>query len=135
MLQEKLGAIEENFKIKFHDYARGDDTILIASGFGLGLGLMDVLTRIRYFIDIDNYRHETIDWECVGVLISLAEPKAIFLAGWYTIDDRKSMQNLKKGFLPHTKVVEYLGNDKRELSTFIIAASEKLFENSVLQKI
>ncbi len=105
--------------LKINDYDRPGAGLLITSGFGLGLGLMDVLLRVRYFCDIDNHRDELLDWECEGVNLSFdGRFTHILLAGWFTIDKSNHFKKLASGILLPKLI--YVGGEN--LSEFIAQA-------------
>lgn len=91
--------VEREFSIQIHDYDRPGYGLLIASGFGLGMALMDILPQCRYFFDIDNYRNNQIDWECLGIRLSFAGLRQIILVGWFTVDSSTNFDNLARGIL------------------------------------
>lgn len=69
--------------ITAHDFERAGDGILITSGFGLGLALMDEISSLRYFFDVDDYRGREIPWETLGVCLSFSGAKAVVFSGWF----------------------------------------------------
>lgn len=103
--------------IEIFNYQRRTSQMLITSGCGLGLGLMDILPSVSYWFDLDTYRHELIDWETFGINIYFAGITHLILAGWATIDTPKSLMKIHKGFLG--KKYFYLGGQKQTLQQFI----------------
>jgi hypothetical protein len=79
--------IASYFGFQLHDYKRSGDAVLIASGSGLMMTVMDAVPRFSYCIDVDNYRHITnrvpqlvsaLDLNCNLALIGIA--------GWFSVD-------------------------------------------------
>ena len=114
MLGERVFALKTNFGIDLVDYGRDGRGILFSSGCGIGMALMDVLPAMRWFCDIDQYRHQAIDWECVGVVLGRANPEPLVLAGWFTIDRPTAFWNLRRGALNFpVEILTYSGGYDR----------------------
>ena len=101
--------IANYFGFQLHDYSRTGDAVLIASGSGLMMAIMDAVPRFRYCIDVDNYRHITsrvpelisaIDLNCNQTLLGIA--------GWFSVD---APDQLCKGIskIKQTGYVAYSG--------------------------
>lgn len=95
MLVEKLRAW---FGVDFIDYGRDAPELLISSGAGIAMGLMDTVRSLGYMVDIDMYRSRAdVDWECLGVLIGLHRPRRIVMCGWFTIDKPVNFNAIERG--------------------------------------
>jgi len=106
-------------RVEFIDYERDGTGVIVCSGSGIGMGLMDVLTECRYLIDLDTYRTDkTIDWECIAVILSLrVKPSVVVMAGWFTIDEPLAFNRFERGVLVPKFV--YRGGGVESLSDFI----------------
>lgn len=98
MLESKIQAIKDLFDVEFIDYGKGD-SILITSGAGIGMALMDVLLNVRYLLDIDSYRFNFIDWESIGAILSAAKPKKIIFAGWFSLDKFDNINKIAESII------------------------------------
>lgn len=102
--------IAKYFGFDLIDYERQGDSVLIASGAGVMMAVMDAVPRFRYCIDIDSYRSIT---SRVPQLISALDLNCNFgiigIAGWFSIDEPKALQEgISK--IKRTKCVSYSGN-------------------------
>lgn len=120
-----LHMAERAFCIEFVDYKRPGDCIVIGSGSGLTMATMDVITRARYMIDVDCYRGNTIDWECVGLFVDFARPAAIFMVGWFTIDTPDVFDQFCRG-AKTAPLLRYEGGGGTTLRDFYEAANQLL---------
>lgn len=118
MLGETIQKIERGFGIEFVDYEREGEGVLITSGAGIGMAMMDTLPWLRYMIDLDSYRFKMIDWEAVAVLLSVHKPKAIVMVGWFTIDRPRAFEAFIKGVID-TPLFVYRGGESQTLGEFI----------------
>lgn len=108
----RISSAEKNFGVAFHDYNRpGQTGILLSSGCGIGLALMDECQNLNYFVDIDNYRFKNIDWECLLITLSAANPSVIVLAGWHSIDRPKAFEDATKGIVNNVCLIRYIGGE------------------------
>ena len=86
-------ALAQYFGFELHDYKRAGDSILIASGSGLMMAIMDAVPRFRWCIDIDSHRDIT---HRVPTLMSALDIncqfKAIAVAGWFSVDKPHTLQ-------------------------------------------
>ncbi len=106
------------FDVELIDYERSGDGIVLSSGAGIGVALMDVLTHCRYFIDIDLYRNKSIDWEAVGILLSMKCKTSIVAAGWFSFDSSSNFDAFCRGVVACT-LYRYEGGRDVMLSEFI----------------
>jgi hypothetical protein len=118
MLAARIDNSISNFGVEFADYGRQSTGILLSSGCGIGMALMDVCLELNYFVDIDSYRFKPVDWESLMVTLSVAKPQVIVLAGWYTIDRPLSMEAAARGCIDKNSLVWYEGG-KKDLSEAI----------------
>lgn len=86
-------ALAQYFGFDLHDYKRAGDSLLIASGCGLMMAVMDSVPRFRWCIDIDSHREiahrvptfmSALDLNC--------QFKAIGVAGWFSVDTPHALQ-------------------------------------------
>jgi hypothetical protein len=103
-------ALAKYFGFDLIDYKRQGDSVLIASGAGIMMSIMDVVPRFKYCIDIDSYRQIN---NRVPQLISALDLNCslgiIGIAGWFSIDKPKALQEgISK--IKKTKCVSYSGN-------------------------
>lgn len=91
-----------------HNYKRAGDGVLICSGSGLMMALMDAVPRFNYCIDIDNHRDITtrvpnlmaaLDLNCNLTLMGVA--------GWFSVDTPDALIDGMQR-VHHTQVVSYL---------------------------
>jgi hypothetical protein len=126
MLANVIERIKDGFGVEFVDYSREGNAVLITSGCGIGMAIMDALPDIRYFVDIDDYRNSSIDWEAIAVMLACAKPSAIFLTGSFSLDSPSVFNPIKQGAI-NTTVLIYLANDlKHSLAKFINTAHRVL---------
>lgn len=115
-MQGRVRAIERHFGVALHDFERPGSGVLFSSGCGIGLALMDACPRLRFFVDVDSYRAQAIDWESLGVIVRAGEPEIVVLAGWFTIDRPVTFEKLKRGL---GACVEYSGGGRVPLADLI----------------
>lgn len=125
-----LDKINSAFKIEFVDYERDGTGVVVSSGCGIGMGLMDVLTECRYFIDLDTYRTSLIDWEAVAVCVSVRRPSKIVMAGWFTIDRPLAFDRFIRGVVDVPLFV-YRGGVDVSLSEFVTCVKDFKNLNSI----
>lgn len=106
------------FGVELIDYGRSGSGMVLASGCGLGLALMDVVERCRWFVDVDRYRFAAVDWEAVGVHLSLNGVSEFILAGWFTIDVPRAFDAFERGIV-RGKVSRYEGGKEVSLEEFL----------------
>jgi hypothetical protein len=103
-------ALAKYFGFNLIDYDRQGDSVLIASGAGIMMAIMDAVPRFKYCIDIDSYRQinsrvpqliNALDLNCnLGI---------IGIAGWFSIDKPEALQEgINK--IKKTRCVSYSGN-------------------------
>jgi hypothetical protein len=107
------------------DYDRSGDSILIASGSGLMMAIMDVCPRFKYCIDIDNFREIA---NRIPQLISAfdlnCEVNIIGIAGWFSIDNPEQLIIAQKK-IKQSECIAYSGgynyfiNENHTLKEFI----------------
>lgn len=90
--------IEELFGVVFTDYGRSGAGVLLSSGCGIGLALMDVLPEFSWYVDMDNYRYKPVDWEAIAVILS-ADADEFLLAGWFTFDAPIGFDRFQRGVI------------------------------------
>jgi hypothetical protein len=105
-------AIAKYFGFDLIDYERQGDSILIASGAGVMMTIMDVVPRFKYCVDIDSYRHiNNRVPQLINALDLNCNLAVIGIAGWFTIDTplvlQEGINKIKKA-----KCVSYSGNYK-----------------------
>jgi len=108
--------VNEYFGVEFIDYEREGRGILISSGCGIGMALMDVLSDCRYFVDTDRYRHRSIDWSAVAAILALSDSYLV-LAGWFSFDKAQIFDDIERSF--RGKVWRYEGGNAHSLSDFL----------------
>lgn len=118
MLAECFEKIAKYFEVTFFNYNRPSTGVLLSSGCGIGMALMDVCPQLNWFLDVDTYRFKQVDWESIAVIISARKPTLVVTAGWFTIDTPKALNEFKKGVI-ETKLVEYAGGGSKTLSDLI----------------
>ncbi len=118
MLVEKIQRINKLFGVEFHDYERRGNSVLITSGFGINMALMDIFKDLRFTIDVDSYRGILIDWESIAVCIAAAKPTRVLLAGLFIIDHPEIFDIIKNG-LVGVKTHIYVAGAGRSLEEFI----------------
>ena len=111
----------EYFGVEFIDYGREGRGILISSGCGIGMALMDVLPDCRYFVDTDRYRHRSIDWSSLAAILALSDCYLV-LAGWFSFDKAQIFDDIERSF--SGKVWRYEGGNTRSLSDFLQSIRE-----------
>lgn len=117
-VKTRIDLIRDLFAVDFISYGRGGTGIVVASGAGLGLSMMDVFLSCEYFIDIDRYRNAAVDWEAIAVLLSGARPRMIVMVGWFTIDRPISFDRFERGVFA-TPLYRYDGGSSKILKDFI----------------
>lgn len=118
MLESRIEAIRQHFGVELIDYGRPTTGVVLSSGCGIGLAIMDQLPSANWFVDIDRYRHKAVDWECLAVVLTIARPRYVVLAGWFTIDKPWAFHSFKKGSI-ETPLYEYSGGGELTLSDFL----------------
>lgn len=105
--------------VEFIDFERPGRGVIVCSGSGIGLSLMDVFLDCRYLVDIDSYRMDkSIDWECVAVLLSTRRQiDRVIMAGWFTIDVPVNFNAFQRGLLVENFV--YRGGGSESLAEFV----------------
>lgn len=120
-------ALAQYFGFELHDYKRAGDSLLIASGSGLMMALMDSVPRFRWCIDIDSHRdiaHRVPTF--MSALDLNCQFKAIGVAGWFSVD---TPHTLRQGITKVTRAhcIAYSGgmgvfpNEQRTLREYIYA--------------
>lgn len=117
MLDDAVKKIKDYFKVEFHDYERKGNSILISAGFGIGLALMDEIKSIRYFIDIEEYRNQHIDWESISVILACEKPDRLYLTSYFSTATERIFDPFIKGFF-NTEILFYNGQ-KHSLADLI----------------
>ena len=74
------------FGVDIADYRREGSILVIGSGCGLMLSIMDACRKARWCFDADNYRHSKIDWQTLGQFLDQSDITAFGVFGWFTID-------------------------------------------------
>lgn len=112
-------ALVKTLGVEFFDYGRSTTGVLLTSGCGIGLGLMDACPNLNWFCDIDTYRFKPTDWEAIAVLISAGKPKQIVLAGWFTIDVPEVFHRFGSGIVKNVPTYVYVGGHAQTLASLI----------------
>ena len=124
MLSDRVRAVRDMFGVDLIDYQReGSTGILFSSGCGIGLAIMDACPDLRYFVDIDSYRSKLIDWESLAIVLSVASPRIVVLAGWFSLDRPYVLESIEKGLVASVSRVFYRGGDRP-----LIDALEEIYE-------
>jgi hypothetical protein len=112
MLDERIKFVRKHFGVDFADYRRNSTGILLSSGCGIGLALMDVCPNLRFFIDVDIYRNKQIDWESIAIILTVAKPQSVVLAGWFSIDRPKVFEEFTRGVVDKSCLSVYIGGER-----------------------
>jgi hypothetical protein len=79
--------LAQYFGFDLIDYKRIGDGVLIASGCGIMMSIMDAVPRFQYCIDVDSFRH---NHSRLPQLLSAFDKnchfKVIGIAGWFSLD-------------------------------------------------
>lgn len=111
---DRMAFIERHFGVEFIRYDRAEDGgILVASGCGIGMGLMDCIPALTWFVDVDAYRQKTIDWECISVIASLSGPAFFLLAGWFSLDKPQIFRTFERGICGGVPFHTYIGGEEK----------------------
>jgi hypothetical protein len=107
---ERMAFIRQYFGVDFIHYDRPENGgVLLASGCGIGMGLMDWLPNLSWFVDVDAYRTSPIDWECVAVIASMAKPTFFLMAGWFSLDRPTVFRTFERGICGMVPFHIYIG--------------------------
>ena len=104
----RLNFCSQIFGIPVIDYRRSSAGLLVSSGGGIMLAVMDACDRFRYAIDMDQCRgreDRLCDWLRAIDLNGLVD--FIAFAGWFSISDPMSIANVLR--LMRTEVLIYSG--------------------------
>lgn len=113
--------IARAYRVEIFDFERGDDWLLVASGCGILMSIMDVEPRFRWCIEVDAWKeshrlHDLLIW-----LERLT--KRIAIAGWFSISDpepfRLAVASLKTKPLCYTPPVSIGGDKCESLAEFL----------------
>jgi hypothetical protein len=121
MADERISQAREFFGVDFADYDRpGATGILITSGCGIGMGIMDVFPEVRWFCDVDQYRHQPVDWEALSIFLTAGDwrPGFVILAGWFSLDRAVVFDRFQAGAC-RTPVFRYDGGGGTSLADFL----------------
>ena len=121
MGNERVALVNSLFHVEFVDYARPGDGLLISSGAGIGMAIMDTLPALRWFCDVDAYRkRQDIDWEAVAVMLTAGSwrPSAVVMAGWFSLDRPEVFDAFERGVV-ETPVFRYEGGQGTTLADFL----------------
>jgi len=89
-MNDRLALCNAIFRIPLTDYRRASYGLLIGSGSGTMMAVMDVCDRFRYAVDIDQCRHDRLhDWLLAVDRNELVD--FIALAGWFSITEPKTI--------------------------------------------
>lgn len=103
------------FGVNLICWNRSSSGLLITSGSGLGLSLMDELDFLNFWVDIDNYRYDPKDWEALVSWAININSSLVILGGWFTIDNDKIFRDI---IHKNPKVYFYCGG-RNNLANFI----------------
>lgn len=119
-----LVEFSRQYYVELEDYGwaggRGD-WLLIGSGAGIMMAVMDVAPRVRWCVDFDSIRRK----ERFGRWLNWAENfvGGIAIAGWFSITDpkllREAVAGLKRPPLCYTQMAEIDGERVETLEEFI----------------
>lgn len=123
--------IESAFGVTFTDYGREGAGVLLSSGCGIGLALMDVLPEFRWFVDMDNYRYKSVDWEAIAVMLSVAGAEEFLLAGWFTFDAPVGFDRFSRGVLATSRLSRYEGGHGFTLGEFLTQRQTQPYAQTV----
>lgn len=104
--------LSKYFGFNLIDYERQGDGLLIASGAGIMMAVMDAVPRFRYCIDID--AHRDINSRVPEWMVAIdqnTDLKVIGVAGWFSIDKPQALQEGIKR-VKHKALIAYSGNYK-----------------------
>lgn len=120
MQHERIQLIRSCYDVDIINYNRNGSALLIGSGCGITLGIMDSILKIGYSLDIDSYRdrEHLIDWETIGVIIDHAGFSFIAMAGWFTLDTPVIFEKLQKA-IKKTPLYNYEGGGQLSLKEFL----------------
>jgi hypothetical protein len=125
-----MGKLEPSFVASYFgfelfEYRRQGDAILIASGSGLMMAIMDICPRFKWCIEVDNFRNianripnliNAFDLNC--------DIEIIGIAGWFSIDNPQQLINAQQK-IKRCKSFSYSGgykvfeNESKTLEDFI----------------
>jgi len=102
-----INVISKGYRVPVIDYERtGESSLLISSGSGIMLSLMDELPHLRYCVDIDeiiNPEHRLADWmQWMGRLAD-----QILIVGWFGLGNPKYLLE-GLDMLPERRCITYL---------------------------
>jgi len=120
--------LAQYFGFDLIDYKRWGDGVLIASGCGIMMSIMDAVPRFRYCIDVDSFRHNQARLpQFISALDKNCQFKIIGIAGWFSLDMPNALQQGQQR-ISHAKCVTYSGgyaaflNESNTLKEFIECA-------------
>lgn len=112
------------------DYKRWGDGVLIASGCGIMMSIMDAVPRYQYCIDVDSFRENQSRLpQLLSALDKNCQFKLIGIAGWFSLDQPTMLQQGQQR-ITNTHCVTYSGgykafiNETSTLSEFIMQSLE-----------
>lgn len=85
--------LAQYFGFDLIDYKRIGDGVLIASGCGIMMSIMDAVPRYRYCIDVDSFRSiQSRLPQMLSALDKNCQLKLIGIAGWFSLDKPDALQ-------------------------------------------
>ncbi len=117
--------LAQYFGFDLIDYKRWGDGVLIASGCGIMMSIMDAVPRFQYCIDVDSFRenHSRLP-QLLSALDKNCEFKLIAIAGWFSLD-KPDMLRDGQHRITNAQCVTYSGgyfafpNEAQTLKQFI----------------
>jgi hypothetical protein len=113
------------FGFQLFEYERQGDSILIASGSGLMMAIMDICPRFKWCLEVDNHRDIASRLpNLINAFDQNCSLEIIAIAGWFSIDDPKQLM-LAQDKIKQSKNFSYSGgygffkNEDIDLEKFV----------------
>lgn len=101
--------LAQYFGFDLIDYKRLGDGVLIASGCGIMMSIMDAVPRYRYCIDVDSFRQiQSRLPQMLSALDKNCHLKIIGIAGWFSLDKPDALQQSQQR-ITNAQCVTYSG--------------------------
>jgi hypothetical protein len=117
--------LAQYFGFDLIDYKRWGDGVLIASGCGIMMSIMDAVPRFGYCIDVDSFRNNQSRLpQFISALDKNCQFQIIGIAGWFSLDMPNALQQGQQR-ISNAKCVTYSGgyaaffNEANTLKEFI----------------
>jgi len=122
--------LAQYFGFDLIDYKRWGDGVLIASGCGIMMSIMDAVPRFQYCIDVDSFRENQNRLpQLLSALDKNCDFKLIGIAGWFSLDKPDMLRNGQQR-IANAQCVTYSGgyaafpNEAQTLKQFIQQAND-----------